>query len=203
MWVHESPAFWKKTSTGDPVSPRIATSSFPSRSRSATTMSWVPPLPRSWGFHDRPPPVFSYHVVPTTTSTSPSPSMSPTALPDCEAPVGAIVVGAQSGFRYQTIGPFAPLTTRSGLPSPFRSAMSFIHGSGGPDAATTTRCSPMSSVAVAPKGLADPDSSRSTSRISAAAPVRKTATRNHRVRVTRRCGTPAIDTSPEPSTHNR
>ncbi len=47
MWVHESPAFWKKTSTGDPVSPRIATSSFPSRSRSATTMSWVPPSPRS------------------------------------------------------------------------------------------------------------------------------------------------------------
>ena len=59
--------------------------------------------------------VFSYHVVPITTSTSPSRSMSPTALPDCEAPVGAIVVGAQPGFRYQTIGPFAPAHHEIGL----------------------------------------------------------------------------------------
>src|SRR4029078_5425184 len=103
--------------------------------------------------------------------------MSPTALPDSELAEDAIVEGVQSGFRYHTTGPWAPATTTSGRPSPFRSAMFFIHGSDGPDSAMTTRRRPMSSIARVPKGLALPFSSCSTRSETSTPPATKAATR--------------------------
>ena len=76
---------------------------------------------------------------PTTTSLSPSPSTSPTALPDSELADAAMVEGFQSGFRYQTTQ--APRTRRRPDPGAAtrRAARGVVQRQVGSDRATERR----------------------------------------------------------------
>ena len=66
----------------------------------------------------------------------------------------------QIGFSYQTSGPLRPQTTRSGLLSPLRSPIAFIHGSPGGDASTilsSNEAPHMAGEAEGNRGDRDPD----------------------------------------------